>query len=86
MLYDCSPGSSQRQYPSLYGPWGDYAPVQIVRPKGRPRRQDVSEALKLEAEGKTRIQIYSALGKTTEEEKRALRDSMRMRKFRERRK
>ena len=54
------------------------------RKAGRPERADVTEALRLEAEGVSRQQIYRRLSKNTREEQHALREAMRMRKYRQR--
>ncbi len=54
------------------------------RKAGRPKRADVTEALRLEAEGVSRQQIYRRLSKNTREEQHALREAMRMRKYRQR--
>lgn len=51
--------------------------------RGRPQRSDVTKALRLEAEGKTRKEIYRLLGKATHEQQHALREAMRQRKRRE---
>ena len=52
---------------------------------GRPQRADVTEALRLEAEGVARKAIYCRLGKATRDEQHALREAMRQRKARKRR-
>ncbi len=54
------------------------------RKAGRPKRADVTEALHLEAEGVSRQQIYRRLSKNTKDEQHALREAMRMRKYRQR--
>ena len=54
------------------------------RKVGRPKRADVTEALRLEAEGVSRQQIYRRLSKNTRDEQHALREAMRMRKYRQR--
>ena len=54
------------------------------RRAGRPKRADVTEALRLEAEGVSRQQIYRRLSKNTRDEQHALREAMRMRKYRQR--
>jgi hypothetical protein len=51
---------------------------------GRPRRADVTEALHLEAAGVSRKEIYRRLGKATHNEQHALREAMRQRKARRR--
>ncbi len=61
--------------------------ARLLRPNrkvGRPKRADVTEALRLEAEGVSRQQIYRRLSKNTREEQHALREAMRMRKYRQR--
>jgi hypothetical protein len=50
---------------------------------GRPPRADVTEALRLEASGASRKEIYRLLGK--DDEQHALREAMRQRKARKRR-
>lgn len=54
-------------------------------PKGRPQHDDVTKALALEAEGRSRPEIYQALGKRHPWDKRLLGDAMRQRKARARR-
>jgi hypothetical protein len=54
------------------------------RPVGRPRRQDVTEALQLEAAGVSRKEIYRRLGKGARDEQHALREAMRQRRARKR--
>jgi len=54
------------------------------RKTGRPKRADVTEALLLEAQGVSRQQIYRRLSKNTRDEQHALREAMRMRKYRQR--
>jgi hypothetical protein len=59
--------------------------AQLVSPRimpGRPRRADVTEALRLESQGVVRSVIYSRLGKSTQQEKHALVQAMRQRKRR----
>ena len=51
---------------------------------GRPRREDVTQALRMEAAGETRRSIYQQLGKSAIHEQHALREAMRQRKFRKR--
>ena len=61
--------------------------ARLLRPNrkvGRPKRADVTEALRLEAEGVSRQQIYRRLSKNTRDEQHALREAMRMRKYRQR--
>ena len=61
--------------------------ARLLRPNrkvGRPKKVDVTEALRLEAEGVSRQQIYRRLGKNTRDEQHALREAMRMRKYRQR--
>ncbi len=58
--------------------------VSPQRKAGRPKRADVTEALRLEAEGVSRQQIYRRLSKNTRDEQHALREAMRMRKYRQR--
>ena len=53
--------------------------------KGRRRRDDVTEALALDAQGRSLPEIHRALGKTDPLEKRRLSDAMRQRKAREKR-
>jgi hypothetical protein len=52
---------------------------------GRPKSSDVTTALQLKAEGKSNKEIYRLLGKTTQPEQHSLREAMRQRKIRERR-
>jgi hypothetical protein len=54
-------------------------------PVGRPRREDVTKALRWETEGVPRKNIYRRLGKITCDQQHALREAMRQRKFRMRR-
>ena len=56
------------------------------RMAGRPRREDVTEALRLEAAGASRKEIYRKLGKSTAIEQHALREAMRQRKWRKQQK
>lgn len=56
------------------------------RRPGRPPRADVSEALRLEACGVSRKEIYRRLGKVTRDEQHAMREAMRLRRYRARRK
>jgi hypothetical protein len=49
---------------------------------GRPRREDVTQAMRLEAGGITRREIYCRLGKATRDEQHALREAMRQRRAR----
>lgn len=56
------------------------------RMDGRPRWDDVTEALRLEAAGTSRKEIYCQLGNRTAPEQHALREAMRQRKWRGRRK
>ncbi len=61
--------------------------ARLVSPQrkiGRPKKADVTEALRLEAEGVSRQQIYRRLSKNTRDEQHALREAMRMRKYRQR--
>jgi hypothetical protein len=51
---------------------------------GRPCRTDVTQALQFEGEGVSRKEIYRRLGKATREEQHALREAMRQRKARSR--
>jgi len=51
------------------------------RKNGRPRRSDVTAALRLEAAGVARSQIYGRLGKGAPQEQHSLREAMRKRKF-----
>jgi hypothetical protein len=51
---------------------------------GRPRREDVTQAMRLEADGVSRKEIYRRLGKTTHEQQHALREAMRQRRARRR--
>ena len=53
--------------------------------RGRPRRADVTEALRLEADGVPRKEIYRLLNKNTRDQQHALREAMRQRKARKRR-
>jgi hypothetical protein len=53
--------------------------------RGRPQHSDVTRALRLEAEGKSRKEIYRALAKNTHEKQHALSQAMRHRKMREKR-
>jgi hypothetical protein len=53
---------------------------------GRPCREDVTEATRLEADGVTRGEIYRRLGKVTREQQHALREAMRQRRARKRKK
>jgi hypothetical protein len=55
------------------------------RRPGRPRREDITEALHLESEGVPRKEIYRRLGKTTHEGQHSLKEAMRARKYRQRR-
>jgi hypothetical protein len=52
---------------------------------GRPRREDVTEAMRLEADHVSRKEIYRILGKNTHEQQHALREAMRQRRARRRR-
>jgi len=54
------------------------------RSVGRPRRQDVTQAVQLEATGVSRKEIYRRLGKSTRDEQHALREAMRQRRARNR--
>ena len=56
----------------------------LPAPKGRPPRSDVTQALQLEREGISRREIYCRLGKATRDEQHALREAMRQRKSRSR--
>jgi hypothetical protein len=58
---------------------------QVRRSVGRPQRKDVTDALKLEAAGESRKEIYRRLGKQTQAEQHALREAMRTRKNRAKR-
>ena len=49
---------------------------------GRPRREDVTQAMRLEAEKISRQEIYHRLGKATCDQKHALREAMRQRRAR----
>jgi hypothetical protein len=49
---------------------------------GRPRREDVTEAIRLEAEKISRPEIYRRLGKATRDQQHALREAMRQRRAR----
>jgi hypothetical protein len=49
---------------------------------GRPRREDVTQAMRLEAEKICRKEIYRRLDKTTRAEQHALREAMRQRRAR----
>jgi hypothetical protein len=51
---------------------------------GRPCRDDVTEAMRMEADGVTRGEIYGRLGKTTRDQQHALREAMRQRRARKR--
>jgi hypothetical protein len=51
---------------------------------GRPRREDVTEAMRLEADGVKRLEIYCRLGKITRDQQHALREAMRQRRARTR--
>src|SRR5215813_15578130 len=51
---------------------------------GRPWREDVTEAMRLEADHVSRGEIYRRLGKTTHEQQHALREAMRQRRARKR--
>jgi hypothetical protein len=62
-----------------------FARALFPRRAGRPRRRDVTRALQLAAQGLSRKDIYRLLGKTTPVEQHALRESMRLRRFRQRR-
>ena len=62
-----------------------FARALFPRRAGRPRRRDVTRALQLEAQGVGRKDIYRLLGKTTPPQQHALRESMRLRRFRQRR-
>jgi hypothetical protein len=53
---------------------------------GRPRLNDVTEALKLQASGVSAKEIYRRLGKGTAGEQRNLREAMRQRRRREKQK
>lgn len=55
------------------------------RSAGRPRRDDVTEAIELESQGMSRKEIYRRLGKATHDAQHALREAMRQRKARKRR-
>lgn len=55
---------------------------QVQQSRGRPRRQDVTEALRLEAAGVSRKEIYRRLEKNTRDSQRSLREAMRQRKLR----
>lgn len=57
--------------------------LQGKKPRGRPLHQDVTDALKLRAAGKTWPQIYAALGKTTSAAQHTFRQAVRQRKLRE---
>jgi hypothetical protein len=52
---------------------------------GRPRRSDVTKALRLEEEGESRKEIYRLLGKNTQAKQHSLREAMRQRRRRDRR-
>jgi hypothetical protein len=54
-------------------------------PVGRPHRQDVTDALRWEAEGVPRKTIYVRLQKLTRADQQSLKEAMRQRKFRMRR-
>src|SRR5579872_465038 len=47
-----------------------------TRGPGRPRRSDVNKALRLQAKGKSRKEIYRVLGKKTHEKQHALSEAM----------
>jgi hypothetical protein len=49
---------------------------------GRPWREDVTQAMRLESDGVTRREIYRRLGKATRDEQHALREAMRQRRAR----
>ena len=50
---------------------------------GRPQHSDVTKALHLQADGKSRKEIYRLLGKKTHEKQHALSEAMRQRKLRD---
>ena len=49
---------------------------------GRPRREDVTQAMMLEADGVPRKEIYRRLGKATNDQQHALREAIRQRRAR----
>ena len=62
-----------------------FARALFPRRAGRPRRRDVTRALQLQAQGISRKEIYRVLRKRTRDQQHALRESMRLRRFRQRR-
>src|SRR5690242_11206814 len=54
------------------------------RPPGRPRRQDIDEAMRMTAEGLSPKEIYRRLNRTSRDEQCALREAMRQRRRRQR--
>jgi hypothetical protein len=77
-----------RQYPGLTRADKKHLLARIQRQvppypsPGRPCRTDVTQALQFEGEGVSRTEIYHRLGKATREEQHALREAMRQRKAR----
>ncbi len=54
------------------------------RRPGRPKHDDITEALRLESEGVSRKEIYRRLRKTTHKDQHDLKEAMRARKYRQR--
>jgi hypothetical protein len=54
------------------------------RRRGRPPRKDVDAAMRMQAGGATRTEVYRQLGKSTPSEQRALREAIRQRRRRAR--
>jgi len=60
----------------------DFVKKLLKNPRGRPEKKHVARAMKLEAQGRSRPEIFEILGITTKPEQRALKEAMRKRKSR----